>query len=131
MPDGYAKRGLRDILNELIERTNSIIMRLRIVEQRNNTSMVKMDSLQTDALEQIKESKTFIKNFENRMKKYEETMIQMETMIKNISKKINRSVTKNEIKGLEQSIKLYNPVTSQFVTKRELNQALKDIGGSK
>ena len=121
----YSKRNLRDILNELIERTNSMIMRLRIVEQRNKTSMTKMNSLQTTAMEQVKESKNFIKSFEKKMETYKEKMLYMENMLKDMSKKINNTATKTELRGLEEMIRIYDPVKSQFVTKRELKEFLK------
>ena len=121
----YTKRSLRDILNELIERTNSIIMRLRIVEQRNKTAMIKMNSIQDLSSERMKESKKFIRYFEKRMSVYEEKITQMENMLKDMSKNINKAATNAELKGLEEMIKIYNPVKSQFVTKNELKRALK------
>jgi hypothetical protein len=125
MPNG--RRGIRDVINELIERTNSIIMRMRIVEQRNKTVMTKMDSLQMSSLEEIKESKKFIKSFEKTMKSQEERILQIETMLKGLSKKVDSAATKAEIKGLEHNINMYNPVKSQFVTKKELDKKIKEI----
>lgn len=126
MDNDYAKRTLRDILNELIERTNSIIMRLRIVEQRNKTAMTKMDSLYTSSTEQIKESKKLMNLFEKRMKVYDDRLFNMESGFKNISKKVDNSATRSELKGLKQTIDLYNPVKSQFMTKKEVKEMMEE-----
>ncbi|MFH1445443.1 MAG: hypothetical protein ABIF08_03105 [Nanoarchaeota archaeon] len=124
----YGRRNIRDILNELIERTNSIIMRLRIVEQRNNTTVTKINSLQAESLEQLNESKVFIKKFEKKMQLYEEGLLKMESVMKELSKKINDTATKSEIMGLREALKIYNPIKSQFVTRRELKKIMEDGG---
>jgi len=120
------KRGLHGVLNELIERTNSIIMRLRIVEQRNDATVVKIDSLYSTAMEQLNESKKTVRNIETRMRLYEDRMIQMESVIKDMTSRISKSITKAEFKGLEDQLKLYDPIKSQFVTKKEIKEMLNE-----
>jgi len=125
--DKGVRRSLRDVIDELIERTNSIIMRMRIVEQRNNNITTKMNSIEETSMEEAKESKAFTKSIESKMKSHDERLLCMENMLKDISKKINNAATKAEIKGIEQTLRLYSPVNSQFVTKSELKKELKTL----
>jgi len=133
MPDGKVEKGkglekltMRDILNELIERTNSNIRRLRVLEQISESLTSRMNTLENTLLGQGKDLKKLISDLDTRLTEESDRIIKLETMVKDIVTQLKRAVTMTKIKELEELISIYNPLTSKFITKQEVERLIEE-----
>jgi len=118
------KRTVSSVLNEMIKRVNSDARRLRLIEQDTSIHKTRIGILEKEFLEQKRNYLKVIKGLENRIEKQEDTLIKMENYIKEIVKQLKRSATKADLGGLEELVDLFNPLTSKFVTKKEVNKLI-------
>lgn len=125
-PEKKAKLTVREIINELIERTNSNIRRLRVLEEKSDSLTSRINTLENTILEQGKELKKTISEVDGRVKEESERIIKLETMVKDIVTQLKRAVTMTKIKELEELISIYNPITSKFVTKEEVERLIEE-----
>ncbi len=130
MPNGREDKGakltMRDILNELIERTNSNIRRLRVLEERSESLTSRMNTLENTLLGQGKDMKKMISDVEARVNEESDRIIKLETIAKDIVNQLKRAVTMTKIKELEELIAIYNPLTSKFITKQEAERIIQE-----
>ncbi len=128
MPNGKPEKGakltMRDIINELIERTNSNIRRLRVLEERSESLTSRMNTLENTLLGQGKDMKKSLSEVDTRVTEESDRIIKIETMIKDIVNQLKRAVTMTKIKELEELIAIYNPLTSKFITKEEVERLI-------
>jgi len=110
----------KDVISE-------IILRIRVLEQQ----IRKID-------ENLKSLENFLnfynKNFENKIKEQELYFKSLKERIDEINQKIDklenelkRKADLSELKELKELINLFNPLTSNFVTKEELKRIIESI----
>jgi len=117
---------LHTVLRELINRTNSNIMRLRIIEQETEITKRRMGSLEKSFLAQKKELAKSLKEFETSLKELEKRIERIESALKQIVAELKRTATKSELKEIEHLVDIYNPIKSNFVTRDEIEEIIEE-----
>lgn len=112
-------RTIHTVMNELIERSNSDSQRLRILEQRSEITATRVRSLEQDSLNQIKQIHNAMNKVDNRITRIEERVSKMESNIREIVKRFKSTATKVDVKEIETTLELYNPMKSNFITREE------------
>lgn len=119
-----AKLTVREIINELVDRTNSNMRRLREIEKNIDSFDARIDALEKSISEQSK----IINNVKNSIGATASTEIKrienLENTLKEVIEKLKKTPSLTKIKQLETLIEMYNPLKSQFVTKEEVKRLL-------
>ena len=124
--DKKQKRTARSVLNELVERTNSNVQRLRILEQRTESTGSRVNTLEKDFLEFAKNLKRVVQDVDLRVASEDEKILKVENTIREIVTQIKRLATSAEVRGLQELIDIYNPLKSNFMTKDQVEQLIED-----
>lgn len=112
------------IINELVDRTNSDIQRLRVLEQRNDILTSRSNVIEKEILNINRNIQRTTLNMETINKKTEERINKNDAMLREVVKQIKKLATTSKIIELEQLIEIYNPLKSQFVTKEEVQRMI-------
>ena len=111
--------------SEIIKRANESSRRIRILEQRVERVEDTAGGLQGTATVQMNDLKIGLDRIGQRIKEVADKLSAIESEIARLNKELTRAATKREVKELESFIDLVNPITAKFVTKDELERALK------
>ncbi len=117
---------LRDIINDLIEISNTNMRRLRVLEEKTENLINQMNSLQDNFLNERKKMNDAISNLNSSIEKQKERMSKMEKILDEILKQFKKVATESKIKELEELIELYNPLKSNFVTREEVEKMIEE-----
>lgn len=117
---------LRDIINDLIEISNTNMRRLRVLEEKTENLITQINSFQDSFLEERKRLNDTISNLSSDIEKQKDRMAKMEKVIDEIVKQFKKVATEAKIKELEELIELYNPLKSNFVTKEEVERIIEE-----
>jgi predicted nucleic acid-binding Zn-ribbon protein len=113
------------ILQELIRRANRSDRRLRIIEQRTQAMESRVNSAEDSNFKQSKEIKKSIMDVEIAMRNIADKIIKVESDMSKITEQTKNFARRNEIKEIETMFELLNPLTQEFVTRKELTEALR------
>ena len=120
------KRTVGSVLNKLIERVNSNIRRLRILEQESSIYKTRMTSIEQEITSQKNHFNKSVKDLDQKITKLEGSIVNMENTVKEIINQMKKVTTTTRIKELEQMIEIYNPIKSQFITREEAERIVDD-----
>jgi len=124
MPAAGQKRTVGSVLNKLIERVNSNIRRLRILEQESSIYKTRLTSIEQEMTAQKNQFTKSVKEANERTARLEESLAGIENTMKEIIAQLKKVTTTAKIKELEQLIEIYNPIKSQFVTREEVDKII-------
>ena len=116
---------LHTVINELVERVNSNIQRLRVLEQSSDSVVIRTNSLEQNYLQLKKDLQKQISEINKSISKLDERIAKIETTLKEVIEYVKKLPTTSKIKELEEMIEIYNPITSKFVTKEEVLSLMK------
>ena len=119
-----ARQTVGGILNKLIERVNSNIRRLRILEQESSVGKTRVTAMEEELLRQKNEITATVKDLHQKVEKMDEHITTMESTMTKIVGQLKKATTLSKIKELEQLIEIYNTIKSQFMTRDEVEQLL-------
>jgi hypothetical protein len=119
-----ARLTIREILTELVERTNSNMRRLRILEQKADITTSRITTVEEALLEQTRNVKKVVEALEKTIIEESERIIKLEGTIKDIIERLKKSVSSTKIKELETLLDIYSPLKSQFMTKEEVERLM-------
>ena len=114
------RRTVGAVLNKLIERTNSNIRRLRVLEQESSIIKTRLAGVEGEILSQRRQADKGLKDALAQLTKLEERLASLESTTREIIAQLKKVTTTAKIKELEQMIEIYNPIRSQFVTREEV-----------
>lgn len=95
------------IINELVDRTNSDIQRLRVLEQRNDILTSRSNVIEKEILNINRNIQRTTLNMETINKKTEERINKNDAMLREVVKQIKKLATTSKIIELEQLIEIY------------------------
>ena len=116
---------LHAVINELVERVNSNIQRLRVLEQSSDSVVTRTNSLEQNYLQLKKDLQKQISEINKSISKLDERITKIETTLKEVIEYVKKLPTTSKIKELEEMIEIYNPIASKFVTKEEVLSLMK------
>ncbi|MBI4176143.1 MAG: hypothetical protein HY518_02985 [Candidatus Aenigmarchaeota archaeon] len=117
---------VKSVLNELIDRSNDQIMRMRLIEQRGKGLAFRVNALEQDILQEKKKISKALDDFSGRLSSMDSRVGKMETMMKEIVEQMKRFVTQAKLQEIENLLDIYNPVKSQFITKAEVEEMIEE-----
>ncbi|MBU0952967.1 MAG: hypothetical protein KKA90_00920 [Nanoarchaeota archaeon] len=123
------RRSVGVVLNKLIERVNSLMRRIRVLEQDNNVLRSRLDSVETESFNQSKLARTAVADLEKRLNRYEKQLQETEHVLKEVIAQMKKLATMSQIKELEALMDMYNPLKSEFMTREEVERAIDDRTG--
>jgi len=118
------KTTLRSVINELVDRANTDTRRLRVLEEKSEDLDTRFSSLKDMLLQEKKHNTANVTDITAALKSQEIRLAKMEKTLENIVKQFKNVVTTSKIKELETLVEMYNPLTSEFVTRDELEKTL-------
>ena len=124
--DKKEKRTARSVINELVERTNSNVQRLRVLEQRTQSTASRVNTLEKDFLQFAKDLKRIVQDVDMRVGTEDEKIIKVENTIREVVAQIKRLATSADVRGLQELIDIYNPLKSNFMTKEQVEQLIEE-----
>ncbi len=116
------EKELNIILQELVRRANETIKRIRVLEERQKGIESRMNNLEDTRLEEKRDVGKELDDLEVGVKTLNEKLLQMETVVERLSRRLDRLATKSEVKELEATLDLLSPLKGQFVTKKEFEE---------
>ncbi len=119
-------KSLHSVINEIVERVNDNTKRIRVLEQKSDSFVSRINSVEKEILSVSKENRKALSEYEARIKGIEARLSKIEGTIKEIVKRMKRLATTAKISELESLIEIYNPVKSSFVTKEEVERIVED-----
>jgi glyceraldehyde-3-phosphate dehydrogenase/erythrose-4-phosphate dehydrogenase len=117
---------IRILTSELVKRINDETRRIRLAEQRLDRFEVAMDNLENTMSAYAAEMKSLIENINKNIKTLSDRIALTESAIGRIEKELAKRATKMELKQIESYMNLMSPITSNFVTKEEMQRAIED-----
>ena len=124
MAGSREKSTVSGVLNKLIERNNSNMRRLRILEQEASINKTMVNSVEEELLSLRNFHSKVLQELGDRLSKTEESLFRIETLVKELSIQVKKSTSPSRIKELEELIEIYNPIKSQFVTREEVSRII-------
>lgn len=104
------------------ERLNNNSRRIRQLEEDLGNIREQLKNLEDELIEQKRKSNENHNKIESEMSEVRDKIANMEVDIKNLNRKVRKLVPKREIKEIENYMDLINPVTSSFVTEKEVKK---------
>ena len=126
-----AKMTVRDVMNELVERSNSNMRRLRVLEEETKAMKERTKAAEDTAKETKKELEKTLEDLSKRVFEESERIIKIENILKDIVSRLKRVATQGKIKELEELLDIYNPIKSQFMTREEVETLIEEKLSSK
>ncbi|MFH1978602.1 MAG: hypothetical protein ABIJ92_04725 [Candidatus Aenigmatarchaeota archaeon] len=120
------RRTVSSVLNEVIGRVNSDTRRLRLIEQENSVFQTRINRLEADNLRLKKDLLSKTNLIDGKLLKQGSKLTKIENMIKEIVKQMKLSATKTDVSALEELVEIYNPISSKFVTREEVERILQE-----
>lgn len=120
------RRTVGSVLNKVIERVNSNIRRLRILEQESSVVKTRLNAVEQEMTANRNQGHAAIEEMNTKLAQMDEKFLEMETTMRKMVDQLKKVTTTTKIKELEQLIDIYNPIKSQFVTREEVERLLDD-----
>ena len=127
MPPAGQKRTVDSVLNKLIERVNSNIRRLRVLEQETGIVKTRLNSIEEDMLSQRNHTHKSLEDLADKIVKLDDRISSTENTMRDIIEKLKKVTTTTKIRELEQLIDIYNPLKSEFITKDEARRMIEEL----
>ncbi len=114
------------MLNNVVNRVNDNSKRVRELEENIRNLKEQLNSLQTES---IKQNKTIIADetsTKNSIKQILDRLANLEVDIDKINREIKELVPRREFRELESYLDLISPITTKFVTKKEVEEIIEE-----
>jgi len=115
-------RGTVDIINEMARRINDMIRRVRVLEERLRNLDLRVNNLDQMFINEIKAMHKTVAENSDSIKLVQDRIANMEVDISNFKRDFKKLVTKTDIREIEAYLDLIKPVTTRFVTRKEVEE---------
>ncbi len=115
------------VIGELIRRFNDNSKRLRLVEQKISSLESTLSNIDQSVVEQFKQAKSSSDKLNAKMDELTNHLAKIEDDTRKLSKQIERTATKTEVREIQGFIDLINPIKSQFATLSEVRKMIEDL----
>ena len=120
------ERDIQVVLNELVRRADEAARRLRMLEGRSEVIESRISSIQDTIIRTSKENKVELSELSITVKKFESELLRLNNELSKFSKNLDKFAKKSEVKAVENTISLLNPITSEFVTRNEVERLIQE-----
>lgn len=115
------------IMQELVRRSNEESRRLRVLEQRLQTLEQRSVTGEESSSAKLKKINDKLIELETAMKMQSDETLKIKTNLDRIIKQSDNFARKSDVKEIEKMFELLNPVTHEFVTRKELENMVKRV----
>ncbi len=115
-------QGSQRIISEMINKINDNMRRLRVVEQQLKSLDVRVNSVEQSMLSQKKNLKKLLGERDEKTTSLESRIFKIESTMKEMVKQMKTNATKSDIEELKTMVDIFNPLTSKFATKEEMER---------
>jgi uncharacterized protein YoxC len=119
----------QQVVNKLVDRVNDFNRRVRDLEEKLRNLNARVNTLDDTLLKKTKSINSDIQDLNDDMGDLRDRVANMEVDIKEINREKRKFVTSQEIEEIENYMDLMNPIHSNFVTKKEAKEMLKQNNG--
>lgn len=116
---------------ELVTRINTNTRRIRSLEQRYEGTEERISSLEERVIEELSNLKKGFEQIGSDIDKLSENIGELRSEFLKMTKNVEKSARKTEVKELESLIDLYNPIKSRFVSREEVEKLIEEKLGKK
>lgn len=120
------ERDIQIVLNELVRRADETARRLRMLEGRSEVVESRISSIQDTIIRTSKENRGELSELSTTVKRFESELLRLNNELSKISKNLDKFAKKSEVKAVENTISLLNPITSEFVTRDEVERLIQE-----
>lgn len=117
-------RGATEVLGEITRRVNDTMGRLRIMEERLRNLDTRVNTIDQNFLNEIKRINKSLADATDSIKMIQDRIVNMEVDVSSIKRDLKGRVTRGEVKEIESYIELIKPVTTKFVTRKEVEEMI-------
>lgn len=117
---------VQSVIAELIRRLNDNSKRLRLVEQKTISAEAGVANIDQSVLEQFKQVKSYMDKLNAKIEDLGNRISKLEDDSRKMSKQLERTSTKTELREVQGFIDLINPMKSEFITRAEVKRMLED-----
>ncbi len=117
---------VQSVIAELIRRLNDNSKRLRLVEQKTLNAEAGVANIDQSVLEQFKQVKSYTDKLNVKIEDLGNRISKLEDDSRKMSKQLERTSTKTELREVQGFIDLINPMKSEFITRAEVKRMLED-----
>jgi len=118
------KHTLHSIINELVDRTNTDIQRIRHLESWEKGLNIRIETIEQQIMEMNASLQKLSQDVSAEFHKRDQIINELRTLIKEIVKRIKRFARKDEVEELEALVDIYSPLKSNFVTRDEVEEII-------
>jgi 3-methyladenine DNA glycosylase/8-oxoguanine DNA glycosylase len=116
---------IKALTTEMLRRINVNTGRIRAVERRLERTDMSLTSLKDTFLSHAEEFKVGLEKIDDKLSSVAQRLTTIEDELVKITKQLGRTATKVELSKLEKFVDLFGPLTTKFVTREELERALR------
>lgn len=120
--ENQRKKGAAPIINEIVGRVNDNTKRLRLLEDRERLLTSRISSMDESVFDKIKGLENSINELGLKITAQDEKIATLQNTLKEVVKQLQFLARKSEVKKLEETLKIFDPLKSQLVTKEEPKQ---------
>ena len=114
------------MLNNVVNRVNDNSKRIRELEENIRNLKEQLNSLQTESIKQKKNIIDDETSTKHATKQILDRLANLEVDIDKINREIKEMISRREMKEIENYLDLINPITSKFVTKKEVEELIQE-----
>jgi chromosome segregation ATPase len=120
-------KNIETILEELVKRANEHSRRLRMLEERHRATELRVTSIEEALLKTRDFLREEMEKLNERIVEIERRLMRIENELERINKELGKTAKKAELKGLETMISFFNPLTTKFVTREEVERIVREM----
>lgn len=116
----------QDLINQVVDRVNDFNRRVRGIEEKIRNLNARVGTLDDTVMNKTKNLNNDIQEIEDEITELRDRIANMEVDIKELNRDKKKYITQQEIEEIENYMDLMNPINSNFVTKKQVNEMIED-----
>lgn len=121
----------QDLINQIINRVNDFNRRMRDLEEKIRNLTARVNTLDDTIMNKTKTINKDIQELEDEITEVRDRIANLEVDVKEINREKRKFVSKQELEEMENYMDLMNPVNSNFVTEKQVDQKVSNKGLTK
>ena len=114
------------ILNEVTRRLNDNTRRVRVLEEKLLNIDSRVNTIEQSVINATKQINIDRQETDNSVKEVFDRIANIEVDIQTFKKSLKKTVTHGELKEINNYLELISPITTKFVTKKELEDIIEN-----
>ena len=121
--DNQKKKQKAPLVNEIIARVNDNTKRLRLLEERERLLTSRISSMDESVVMKIQEMDGYTKQLDERLGMQQGQAETLQNTLKEVVKQLKFLATKAQVKKVEETMKILEPVLAELVATTQANSS--------